>query len=640
MEFTQTQLMGMVQSGLNLITQAISIHDQDLRLVHANRRFQTLFQLPDRLVRTGSEFGAVVHYLAKNGEYGPLEDIDGFVGEKIELARQFKPHYFERTRANGTSISVDGSPLDEGGWISVYTDITDVKRQEAFIRSHAESLSDELVRRSEDLAKSNRELKATIRALEVTKHELSESRERLALINRMTPAHIAHVDQDGVYTHSNGRLTSILPQTDARIVGRKMSEVLGPDIWAHVSTLFQTAIKGESDVSEFRDAHSGRFIRLALTPDIDPDGKFAGAFILSTDVTEEVSARNALAHARRRELAAQLTSAMTHDFSNLLTIIMGQQAQIDQLAHSDPTLKEISATIKSAARRGADLINNLNRISPQRTVTPTAVTLVSFLNEFTPLARAALPETMTLDIEISVPDERLIFDPGYAQDALLNLLINASEACSATGKIVLSVSKSRDGQLEFLVSDNGPGFIEDALHNALNPFYSTKTKDGGRVERGLGLTSAYDFAKCCGGVLKLANGAIGAEVRLLIPYQTPAPNPEGLVLLVDDDDDVRKSIRNFLRRRGHAVIEAASVDEASKLLSVEGLSHIVTDLDMGSGGSGLDVVALAPSDIPVLIVTGLPQTDAMRKEAEKSQMVLNKPFDFDALATAMDQLVS
>lgn len=640
MEISQPKLTGMVRSGLNLISQAISIHDQNLRLVHANLRFQTLFQLPDDLVKPGSDFGAVVRHLAENGEYGALDNIDEFVEEKIDLARKFVPHYFERTRANGTSISIDGNPLDEGGWISVYTDITEVKRQESFIRSHAESLSDALVQRSEDLARTNRELIATVRALEDAKQKLSESRERLALINRMTPAHIAHVNVDAEYTHSNGRLTSIVPHADKDIVGRHMADILGAGIWAYAGPNHARAMAGEETVSEFKDPQSGRFIRLAMTPDVDVTGRVVGAFILSTDATQEVSARNALAHARRRELATQLTSGMAHDFANLLTIIMGQQAQLEDIADRNPEVGQISETIKSAAKRGAELVSSLNNLSEQRQVNPVSVEIEAFLRGIEPLARAALPEEFEVDIRVNVPNQRLVFDPGFAQDALLNLFLNAAEACTSNGKITLSVTKSGD-HLEFLVHDNGPGFTEDALQKALSPFFSTKTSKSGKVGRGLGLTSVYDFAKSCGGTVKVGNAdSGGAEVCLHIPYTPVSRLEDGLILLVDDDDDVRSTVRSYLRRRDHIVIEASSVQEAKTLMSLDGLACVVSDLDIGQTGTGLDVAALVPKGIPLMIITGLPPSNPLRQKAEQGHLVLEKPFTSDQLGTALDRLFS
>lgn len=628
----------MIQAGLNLMSQAVSVHDSDLRLVHGNRRFQTMFQLPDRLMQPGTEFQDVLRYATDHGEYGPVDDPDSFVAEKVALARRFEPHYFERTRANGTAISVEGAPLDGGGWITVYTDITDVKRQERLFRSHAKDLSDELLRRSEELEQTNRALNASVRALETTQQDLKKSRERLDLINRMTPAHIAHVDADGIYTHSNGRLSSIVPLSENNIIGRSFKEALGGDIWDQIAPRFDMVLQGDDSVSEFRDDASGRFVRLAMSPDTDDDGKVQGAYILSTDVTEETLARLALTHARRKELVAQLTSVISHDFSNLLTIIMGQQDKLQQAAGTDPKLLTISETIKNAARRGRDLIGTLNEIDAQRQIEPTAIEWSSFIEGFEHLAQAALPDGMTFSLHNSLTDRRIMLDPGFAQDALLNLVLNASEACEGTGAVTVVMERTGENDLAMRVTDTGPGFTEEARENALNPFFSTK---GGKGGRGLGLTSAFDFAKSCGGTLRIRNApAGGAIVSIRIPYLPVTDTTDTLVLLVDDDDDLRKTVRSYLRQAGYRVIEATSPQEAAPLMKIDGLSCVITDLDLGEGRSGLDVVAATPAPVPRMIMTGLPATDPHRQKAEQVCDVLAKPFDYDRLHMALLRLTS
>jgi CheY-like chemotaxis protein len=183
------------------------------------------------------------------------------------------------------------------------------------------------------------------------------------------------------------------------------------------------------------------------------------------------------------------------------------------------------------------------------------------------------------------------------------------------------------------VNDNGPGFSADALNNALAPFYSTKT---GKVGRGLGLSAAFDFAKSCGGTLRLNNRAeTGASVSLRIPYTPVKTQSAGLVLLVDDDDDVREAVRQQLRQAGHAVIEAISVTEAEKLVHIDGLTHVVTDLAIGPTETGLDVAKLVPDHVPILVITGLPRSDALRQAAERDHVVLSKPFHFDAMEDAL-----
>ena len=123
----------MILSGLNLIKQAFTVYDKDLKLVIANLQFQRMFDLPDTLIQPGTPFEEALSFVAKNGDYGEIEDTEQFVAERIQQARAFKPHYLERRRANGTTISIEGSPLQDGGWVTVYTDITDKKIQEALL---------------------------------------------------------------------------------------------------------------------------------------------------------------------------------------------------------------------------------------------------------------------------------------------------------------------------------------------------------------------------------------------------------------------------------------------------------------------------------------------------------------------------
>ena len=249
-----------------------------------------------------------------------------------------------------------------------------------------------------------------------------------------------------------------------------------------------------------------------------------------------------------------------------------------------------------------------------------------------------MPDGVALNIANNVPDARLIFDAGFAQDALLNLVINAGEACGSNGEITVSADRTTDGQLLLRVRDNGPGFEKDALEMAVNPFYSSK---GGKVGRGLGMTSAYDFAKSSGGILKYRNHPEGgAEVSIRIPYTVPAPLEGGMILLVDDDADVRQTVRTYLRRDGHDVIEAESLGEAAQLMTVDGLRLVVTDLDIGGRDTGLDVAEAAPQGLPVLIITGLPSGDPLRVRAEQAHPVLAKPFDYDALKQQLDKIAS
>ena len=188
----------LLRSGLNLIQQAISIYSDDLKLTVANQRFRAIFGLPPQLSEPGAKFSDTIRYLAETGEYGEIDDIPTFVEERVQKALTFEQHYVERQRSNGRWISVEGGPLRQGGWVTVYTDITDIKRQEEMLRTRSDELSGRLLDRSEELARTNRALEATISRLHETQQHLEATEARVRLAAETPPAHIARLDHAGI----------------------------------------------------------------------------------------------------------------------------------------------------------------------------------------------------------------------------------------------------------------------------------------------------------------------------------------------------------------------------------------------------------------------------------------------------------
>ena len=608
------------RAGLNLIQQALSIYDADLRLAVCNRPFQEMFGLPERLVTVGARFDETIRYLVDTGEYGDVEDPDRFVNDRVNQALAFVPHYVERTRSNGRMISVEGSPLPEGGWVTVYTDITSVKRQEALLRGRSEELSDQLLNHAEELALTNRRLEATIAQLQEAKGQLTEMEARTRLVTEMTPAHIAHVDADGYYTFTNRRLSALLPDRASDIVGLSFAEALGPDTAHLLQDPLTRAAQGEATVHEFTDPATGRRIRTAFTPDQTAE---QGVYLLSTDVTEEAQARAALAQTHKRELAAQLTSGLAHDFANLLTIILGLQTRLEKMplplgAH------ELTSATRMAARRGGGLLDKIAGMTGHRSVQMAPVVVQDFLDTFAPLARAALPDGVSFRLTNDVPHAALMLDAGSLSDSLLNLVLNARDAISGAGEISITLHPVKDTWLEITVDDTGAGFSPDALTSALDPFFTTK----GDAGSGLGLTMVYDLVKLTGGTMALSNSATGARVALRLPLRpTETEARPRLILLVDDMADLRADVREMLIDLGHQVIEAGSAEEAESLADLPGLDWVLSDIKLG----GTDGVALCQSiaarhpGLNLALMTSLPAADPVRAEGAARWPVLPKP---------------
>ena len=624
----------LTEAGLNLIQQALTIYDSDLRLAVCNRPFREMFDLPPALTQPGAHFEDTIRFLVARGEYGQVDDPEDFVATRVRQARAFEPHYMERTRANGRTISVEGSPLPQGGWVTVYTDITAIKRQEALLRAHSAELSDQVLAHAEQLSQTNRELAATNAALEEAKRQLTETEARTRMVTEMMPAHIAHVGRDGRYTYSNRRLRWVMPTRPSEIRGLHIGEALGDDAYGKIRPHLERALGGTASTFEFSHDASGRRIRAAFTPDQGREGAVNGVYILSMDVTEETQARAALAQTAKRELAAQLTSGLAHDFANLLTIILGLQGRLARMAGRAEQAELIAAT-QAAARRGGILLDRIASISGHREMRLDPTDLPALMTELRTLAAPSLPEGMTLVLEQGELPGPLLLDSGGVQDSLLNLILNARDAIGdAPGRITLGAHAVGDTWLDLTVTDTGPGFTDDALEHALDPFFTTKGEEGS----GLGLSMVYDLVKLLGGRVTLANTGTGGKVTLRLPLRraetAPEPQPQ-LVLLVEDSPEIREDVRGMLTRMGHNVIEAASAEEAETLATLPGIGLVLSDINLGTGRSGdalLDGLRDQGHGAALRLMTSLPAGDARRTAAAARFPVLAKPFTEAALA--------
>lgn len=173
-------LLELVISNMN---QGISFMNANLELELCNKKFSELLQLPDHLVQRGQSFAELARFNAERGEYGP-GDVDALVRERLEVAKKFVPHRFERTRAHdGVTLEVMGIPTPDGGMVSTYMDITERKAAETRIRELNETLERRVAERVEDLS-------VTIQTLKKTQHDLVEA-EKLASLGALV-AGVSH----------------------------------------------------------------------------------------------------------------------------------------------------------------------------------------------------------------------------------------------------------------------------------------------------------------------------------------------------------------------------------------------------------------------------------------------------------------
>lgn len=656
-------------AGLDLLDQAIAVFDATPRLVIWNKAMLRLLDFPESMVRVGTPFEAFVRFNAERGDYGE-GDVEEQIVERVAAARAFQPHYTERTRPNGTVLSIRGVPIPNLGFVTLWTDITDQRRYANVIREQNVVLEARVRARTHELENANARLAHAKGEIDAIAEALRRSEARLRLIIDSIPALVAYVDRDEVYQFVNRGYAEWFDIGKEEIVGKTIAEVFGEDHYAQISPHLVVAKRGERVSYEYARKIKGNrvvYARSVVVPEVDSAGKVLGFFVLSIDITEQKASQAALVQAQKMEAVGQLTGGLSHDFNNLLSIIIGNLSTLkDRLPEQDSASEFVNPALQ-AAQRGAELIKRLLTFSRRQTLEPSAVEVGALVRNMTQLLALSLTESV--HILTRLPDAPLhaFVDAHQLENALLNLALNARDAMPTGGDLTIAVSERHISDsiaplvelptgdyVQIDVTDTGSGIDAEALARVFEPFFTTKQFGRGS---GLGLSMVYGFVRQSGGNIRVrSTPGDGTTVTFVLP-RTTAPGhdspdlasvaessalPRGPVLLVEDEQEVRRIIRMELAALGYAVLEASNGPEAAALLdNVPEIAILVTDTVMPGGIGGRDLAIRARKTrpgLPVLLITGYANEAALAGIAELDVPVLRKPFGRDELESALRSL--
>ncbi|MFD3191829.1 PAS-domain containing protein [Sedimentitalea sp. HM32M-2] len=639
--FSQVNIFNpLVREGLDHMDQGITIFDRDLKLVAWNRRFLDLLRFPPRLAFEGADFESFIRYNAENGEYGE-GDADRHVAVRVQEARRFQPHDFERRAPDGTFLRVVGTPLPAGGFVTVYTDVTENhNRQEELERQVAE--------RTRRLA-------------------LSEA--RLQVIADEVPAGIAHVDTDMRILYANRRFAAAYGRTPAQIIGKSCDDVLHPNTMRESRRFFEPTRRGAVLDFEMRiQLPNGKYrdIRTFLRPEGASDGEVNGFYLLSVDVTRRKAANEALMQSHKMDALGRLSSGISHDFNNLLAIILGNLVPLSDHVEDAELRKEYLEPAIAAARRGSSLTRRLLALARTEPVDPKPTQVASSISELVKLLRSSLPKTVELEYRREDEVPMGLIDPAQLEMALLNLVVNARDAISDKGRIIFTLDTYRltpskaeihklasGTYLRIRVADNGVGISPDQRERIFEPFYTSKRESGGT---GLGLSMVFSFVKQSNGAIWLdSEKGRGARFTMLLPALSPdaqvqaeradiepvtdhTENRAQLVLLVEDDDEVRTVVRRQLVDLGYPLIEAENAQAALEVLdTVREIDLVLSDISMPGEMDGIALAKhlhRAAPEVGIVLMSGeMDGTEATLTEANCP--FIEKPFDSSDLGNAL-----
>jgi signal transduction histidine kinase len=377
---------------------------------------------------------------------------------------------------------------------------------------------------------------------------------------------------------------------------------------------------------------------------------------LAGEMRRREEAQAALVQAQKIEALGQFTGGIAHDFNNVLAAVLGTYRMIKRRT-SDEQVLEFVRHGESAAERAAGLVRQLMGFARREELRPTRVQPDDLMNDVAPLVRHAVGTDIACEIEIGDECWPIIVDRQRLEVSVLNLVLNARDAMKGhKGSVRVSVrneeSEFRNERLRlgphvvFTVEDSGSGMAPDIAARATEPFFTTKPRGSGT---GLGLATAHGFAEQSGGALTIdSRSGIGTKVSIVLPRapflgEEPVeqidPNLHGraVILLVDDDEQVRPLTASFLRDLGYTIIEAPTAEIAFALAHApEALDLVITDVVMpGADGPKLaSRLRRERADLPILFITGHAETSELQ-----SERVLQKPFGHAELADNILQML-
>ena len=347
-----------------------------------------------------------------------------------------------------------------------------------------------------------------------------------------------------------------------------------------------------------------------------------------------------LRHAQKMQAIGTLAGGVAHDFNNLLQVINGYaELALARLPEDSPARTSLE-TIQSAGLRGAALTRQLLAFSRKQVLAPRVLDLNLLFREMERFFQRVLTENIRLVFDLDPGLGPVRADPGQMEQVIMNLVVNARDAMPGGGTLTLE-TRNRNGQVTFAVRDTGEGMTPEVMNRMFEPFYTTKGTGKGT---GLGLSTALGIVEQSGGSLDVHSApGQGAAIQVSLPRASSAPVPERLaldptpkggdetILVVEDDEGVRRLIADHLSAAGYRVLAAPGADSALARLDGAGaVQLLLTDVVMpGRGGRELaaQVRALQP-DTRIVFMSAYPDQEAGTGEADwGSALFLPKPFD-------------
>jgi len=403
----------------------------------------------------------------------------------------------------------------------------------------------------------------------------------------------------------------------------------------------------------------------SFDPLCDERGRMTHIVATYRDQTEKRRLQEALVHAQRLDAVGRLAGGVAHDFTNLLSVITGYCEMLAAHVSANPQAMREVAEIHHAGRKAAALTQQLLAFSRRQPLNARVINLNTLVLANAEIMRRLVGEAGRLDFELAEGVANVRTDPAQFQQVVLNLVLNARDALRDRGRIVITTANREiktglnrrqtdtppGRYMAITVADNGTGMDSETQKHLFEPFFTTKPEGKGT---GLGLALVYGVVQQSGGFISVRSAVlVGATFEILLPAVTeaveeapasvaPLPTTRGTetVLLIEEDDVVRKMVAGILTADGYRVTAAGSPGAA--LRDLRELARPVQLLIANVTGDGEKFARRLATTQPGLRVlcTGSPEAGAKTEWVPPERLVrLSKPYALSELLKAARRLL-
>jgi PAS domain S-box-containing protein len=475
-------------------------------------------------------------------------------------------------------------------------------------------------------------------------------------------------DDEGRYVEVNAAACGLYGLSRSALLGHWIGDYVAPGVDVEATwAAFRKEGRGKGEMSLVRPDGRVREVEFAASADFLPGSHLA----VFRDITQRRHLEEQLRQAQKIEAVGRLAGGVAHDFNNLLNVITGYGQMLFRRLADGPE-REKTRAILQAADRAAGLTRQLLAFSRKQVLEPKVLNLNAVVAGMDEMLRRLIGEDIELQAELAPDLGRTKADPGQIEQVLMNLVVNARDAMPRGGRLTLETTNSEMDEtyvrdhlgaqpgryVALAVCDTGLGMDAETQKHIFEPFFTTKEKGKGT---GLGLATVYGIVKQSEGYIWVdSEPGAGTTVRVYLPRvegeeeaaephrsagaeQAPARGTE-TVLLVEDEDMVRRMTREVLEGAGYQVLEASSGFEALRVSAGHGgrLHVMLTDVVM-PGMSGRELAErLAPvrPGMKVLYMSGHTDDAIFHHGVTQAGTgFLQKPFTPDALERRIRELL-